>query len=68
MDAFFQYLTFPYLWQGAVIAVQLMIGALFGGIVIGFFLALGSMSKHRFISFPVKAYIYLLRGTPVLLQ
>ncbi len=68
MDTFLYYLTFPYLWQGAVIAVQLMVGALFGGIVIGFFLALGSMSKRRFISYPVKAYIYLLRGTPVLLQ
>ncbi|MCX8999706.1 amino acid ABC transporter permease/ATP-binding protein [Rhizobiaceae bacterium BDR2-2] len=68
MDIFLHYLTLPYLWQGAVIAVQLMVGALFGGIVIGFFLALASMSKHRLISYPVKAYIYLLRGTPVLLQ
>jgi polar amino acid transport system permease protein len=68
MDTFLHYLTFPYLWQGAVIAVQLLVGALLGGILIGFFLALASMSPRWFIRYPVKAYIYLLRGTPVLLQ
>jgi len=68
LDDFLKYLTFPYLWEGAVIAVQLLIGALAGGIVIGFFLALASSSKHGFIRVPVKIYIYTLRGTPVLLQ
>ena len=68
MDDFLKYLTFPYLWEGAVIAVQLLVGALAGGILIGFFLALASTSKHWFIRVPVKVYIYLLRGTPVLLQ
>ncbi|WAT01350.1 hypothetical protein O1V66_00530 [Rouxiella chamberiensis] len=37
MQDFFQYLTLPYLWQGAVIAVELLVGALTGGIIIGFF-------------------------------
>jgi polar amino acid transport system permease protein len=68
MDNFLHYVTFPYLWQGAVIAIQLLVGALLGGVVIGFFLALASMSKNPFIRYPTKAYIYLLRGTPVLLQ
>ncbi|WP_215848050.1 amino acid ABC transporter permease/ATP-binding protein [Candidatus Pantoea bituminis] len=68
MDDFLKYLTLPYLWQGAVIAVQLLVGALAGGIFIGFFLALASTSKHRMIRLPVQIYIYTLRGTPVLLQ
>ncbi len=68
MDLFLHYLTFPYLWEGAVIAVQLLVGALAGGIVIGFFLSLASLSKHWWLRLPVKTYIYLLRGTPVLLQ
>ena len=68
MDTFFHYLTFAYLWEGAVIAVQLMAGALTGGIVIGFFLALASLSTAWYLRLPVKTYIYLLRGTPVLLQ
>ena len=68
MDEFLHYLTLPYLWQGAVIAVELLVGALAGGIVIGFFLALASLSRHVWLWLPVKIYIYVLRGTPVLLQ
>lgn len=68
MDDFLKYLTLPYLWQGAVIAVQLLVGALAGGVIIGFFLALASTSRHFIIRFPVQVYIYILRGTPVLLQ
>lgn len=68
MHDFLTYLTLPYLWQGAVIAVELLVGSLAGGIFIGFFLALASTSRHLFIRLPVQAYIYILRGTPVLLQ
>jgi polar amino acid transport system permease protein len=68
MADFLTYLTLPYLWQGAVIAVELLVGALAGGIFIGFFLALASTSRHFYIRLPVQLYIYVLRGTPVLLQ
>ena len=68
MNEFLHYLTLPYLWEGAVIAVELLVGALAGGIAIGFFLALASLSRHIWLWLPVKAYIYVLRGTPVLLQ
>ncbi|WP_338572501.1 amino acid ABC transporter permease [Erwinia billingiae] len=68
MDDFLKYLTLPYLWQGAVIALELLVGALAGGVIIGFFLALASTSRHWIIRFPVQVYIYILRGTPVLLQ
>ncbi len=62
MQDFLHYLTLPYLWQGAVIAIELLVGALFGGIVIGFFLALASSSRHWWLRLPVQAYIYVLRG------
>ena len=68
MDRFLHYLTLGYLWEGALIAVQLMVAALVGGILVGFFLALASLSPRLWLSLPVKAYIYILRGTPVLLQ
>jgi polar amino acid transport system permease protein len=68
VDDFLKYLTLPYLWQGAVIALELLVGALAGGVIIGFFLALASTSRHWIIRFPVQVYIYILRGTPVLLQ
>ncbi len=60
--------TLPYLRQGVVIAVELLVGVLAGGILIGFFLALASTSRHLRLRLPVQAYIYALRGTPVLLQ
>ncbi|MBB3999062.1 amino acid ABC transporter permease/ATP-binding protein [Aureimonas pseudogalii] len=68
MQDFLTYLTLPYLWEGAVIAIELLVGALAGGIIIGFFLALASLSRHWWIRLPVQTYIYILRGTPVLLQ
>lgn len=68
MQDFLHYLTLPYLWQGGLIAVELLIGALTGGVVIGFFLALASLSRQWWIRLPVQTYIYILRGTPVLLQ
>ncbi len=68
MQDFLHYLTLPYLWGGAVLSVELMIGALIGGVIVGFFLALASLSRHAWLRMPVQAYIYILRGTPVLLQ
>jgi polar amino acid transport system permease protein len=68
MTDFLKYLTLPYLWDGAVVAIELLVSALAGGIFIGFFLALACTSRHVFIRLPVQIYIYVLRGTPVLLQ
>ena len=68
MEPFLQYLTLPFLWQGALVAIQLMLGALAGGLLIGFFLSLASLSPYWFVRLPVQTYIYVLRGTPVLLQ
>jgi polar amino acid transport system permease protein len=68
MEDFLHYLTLPYLWQGAVIAVELLVGALTGGLIIGFFVALACMARYPWIRLPARAYVYTLRGTPVLLQ
>jgi len=68
MGEFLHYLTFPFLLQGAVIAVELLVGAMTGGVVIGFFLALVASARHIWIRLPVQTYIYLIRGTPMLLQ
>ena len=68
MGEFLHYLTFPFLLQGAVVAVELLVGAMTGGIVIGFFLALAAGAPQFWIRLPIQAYIYLIRGTPMLLQ
>jgi polar amino acid transport system permease protein len=68
MQNFVHYLTFPYLLQGCIVAVELLIGALTGGLLIGFVLALASDARWAWVRYPVRAYIYVIRGTPQLLQ
>lgn len=38
------------------------------GIILGLLLALMRISKYKFLSIPAKAYIWIIRGTPLLLQ
>lgn len=68
MQTFLHYLTFPYLLQGCLVALGLLLGALVGGLLIGFVLALGADSRWRAVRYPVRCYIYVVRGTPQLLQ
>lgn len=68
MQTFLHYLTFPYLLQGCLVALGLLFGALIGGLLIGFVLALGADSRWRAVRYPVRCYIYVVRGTPQLLQ
>jgi polar amino acid transport system permease protein len=68
MGEFLHYLTFPYLLAGAVVAVELLAGAMAGGVVVGFFLALAASARPLWLRLPVQGYIYTIRGTPMLLQ
>jgi len=68
MQNFLHYLTFPFLLQGCVVAIGLLFGALIGGLLIGFMLALASDSRFFWLRYPVRGYIYIIRGTPQLLQ
>ncbi len=58
----------PLLFKGLGLTLQLLIISL----VIGFFLsipvAIMAASKNPWISLPVKIYIYIFRGTPLLIQ
>ena len=60
--------TFPNLLAGSLITIQLVTISLF----IGFFLAIGlallRLSKHPFLNFFAKTYIFYFRGTPLLVQ
>lgn len=68
MQNFLHYLTFPFLLQGCIVAIELLVGAMIGGLVIGFMLALASDARWAWLRYPVRAYIYVIRGTPQLLQ
>jgi His/Glu/Gln/Arg/opine family amino acid ABC transporter permease subunit len=57
----------PY-WRGALLAIALTIGSMAAAVVLGFFLALGRMSRRRAVRGFVFGYNWLFRATPTLLQ
>lgn len=67
-EGFFEYLTNYYLFQGALVTLGLTVFAISAGLVLGFFVALMRISKYRFLSAPAGFYIWIFRGTPLLVQ
>jgi polar amino acid transport system permease protein len=66
--AFLHYLFSPYLLKGAGISLALSIAAMIVGLVLGLVAALMRMSKNRAIAMPASFYVWIMRGTPVLVQ
>jgi polar amino acid transport system permease protein len=58
----------PQLLKGARVTILLTIAAASAGLVLGFFLALGKISKKTIINKICSAYIFFFRGTPLLMQ
>ena len=58
----------PYLLKGAVFTLQLSIGGMFFGLVLGFILALMRMSAIAPIRWLARCYISIFRGTPLIAQ
>jgi len=68
-SGFLHYLTLPYLLGGAVIALQIWALSFVFASISGMALALVRNSRHFLVLRAiVGAYIWLLRGTPILLQ
>ena len=67
-DGFWGYFVNPYLLQGALVTIALTIVALVLGLVVGLLLALMRMSPYRGLSLPAQGYIWIFRGTPLLVQ
>lgn len=65
---FFEYLTNPFIIGGAVTTLWLTLAAIVGGLILGFILAMMKISKNPLLSAPASAYIWLFRGTPLLVQ
>lgn len=69
-SSFFHYLLFPstvYLY-GLFLTVSLSIVSEFSGVVIGTFVALARLSRFRAVDMAMRFYIWLFRGTPLLVQ
>ena len=54
--------------EGASKTIQLTIVAIIIGMVLGLFLALGSISKSKIVNKITWVYVWIFRGTPLLLQ
>ena len=67
-STFFHYLHSPYLIEGAGISLALSVGAMVIGLVCGLAAALMRMSRHPVLRQPATFYVWLFRGTPVLVQ
>src|SRR4051794_1601217 len=67
-EAFLHYLWSPYLMKGAGISLALAVSAMLLGLVCGLIAALMRMSPRRVIHGPASFYVWVMRGTPVLVQ
>ncbi|MGE5404688.1 MAG: amino acid ABC transporter permease [Candidatus Saccharibacteria bacterium] len=58
----------PVLLTGALITVEVTIGSVLLGLLIGLFIGILRISRFKLISYPALAYIEFFRGTPLLAQ
>lgn len=65
---FLEYLVNPYLIEGAITTLWLTLSAIAIGLAFGIILALMRRSPFRLLSGLASAYIWLFRGTPLLVQ
>lgn len=56
------------LFNGFLVTLKLFALTLFFSLPLGLFIALGSMSEVKIISLPLKLLIWVIRGTPLMLQ
>jgi len=65
---FFQILfSTSFVWP-AILVIEITLVAQTAGIILGFFLALGRMSRNSLFKLPVDFYLWIFRGTPLVLQ
>ena len=65
---FATYATSGFLWNGALLAVEITAAAMSMGLLLGLGLALMRLSRMRAVRSFAGAYIFIVRGTPQLLQ
>jgi L-cystine transport system permease protein len=58
--------SLPYVIQGMGYTLLISVVSMFFGLVIGFFVGLGRMSKRQILSLPARSYISFMRGVPIL--
>jgi polar amino acid transport system permease protein len=67
-DVFFSAFWSDLFIQPALLVIAITLIAQTSGVILGFPLALGRISKNPLVHLPVDFYLFLFRGTPLLLQ
>jgi len=67
-NSIFTLQTLAYYTEGLTVTVQLVFLSLLIGLVLAVPLAIGRSSKRGWIKWPIFAYTYVFRGTPLLIQ
>jgi polar amino acid transport system permease protein len=68
MREFLHYLTLPDLLRGAAIALEISAASLALALPLALVIALLRSSRNRAVRWAVGAYVWVMRGTPILLQ
>jgi polar amino acid transport system permease protein len=67
-SGFFDYLTNKYIMWGAFTTLWLTVFAITAGLALGFLVAMMRLSRSRLLRMPASFYVWLFRGTPLLVQ
>jgi polar amino acid transport system permease protein len=67
-DGFLEYRFNPYLLHGALVTLGLTVASIVGGLVLGGVLSLMRLSGQRALMAVARFYIWVFRGTPLLVQ
>jgi polar amino acid transport system permease protein len=67
-SGFFDYLTNTFIMTGALTTLWLTTISIIVGLALGFVLALLRLSNNVIVATPAAAYVWLFRGTPLLVQ
>ena len=68
MDQFLHYLGLPFLWKGLLIAMEIAVASFLGAIPFAIGLAVMRLSNNRLLRIIPTPFIWVMRGTPILLQ
>jgi cystine transport system permease protein len=68
MDASLVLESAPFLLKGALYTIELSLGGMVFGLVLGFVLAMMRLSPSRILDWIARIYVSFIRGTPLLVQ
>lgn len=60
--------SLPLLLKGAGLTLEITALAVGIGLFLGLLIGMGQISRHRFLRWPAKVYVDVIRGTPLLIQ